>query len=64
MAHIRGINRPGAGKFGPDLGFYLVDFGVVRNGDKSGRASGVMVPAAAAVAQIPGIGVIWRISRD
>ena len=61
---IHGINRPGDGKFGPDGAFYLVDFGIVRDGGESVAASAVQVAANRPLVQIPGTGVIWRISRD
>lgn len=61
---IHGINRPVDGKFGPDGAFYLVDFGAVRDFGRSTPASKFTNPADAPLVQIPGTGVIWRISRE
>jgi hypothetical protein len=63
VAEIRGINRPVDGKFGPDGAFYLVDFGAVRDFGRSDPDSMFKVPADAPLVQIPGTGVIWKISR-
>lgn len=60
---IRGINRPVDGKFGPDGAFYLVDFGITRDGGQSTPASAVNGPANRPIVQIPRTGVIWKISR-
>jgi hypothetical protein len=60
---FHGINRPVDGKFGPDGAFYLVDFGVTRDGGESTPASAVVNPANAPIVQIPGTGVIWKISK-
>jgi glucose/arabinose dehydrogenase len=61
---IHGINRPVDGKFGPDGAFYLVDFGAVRDfGRSSGGRAMFTNPADAPLVQIPGTGVIWRISK-
>jgi glucose/arabinose dehydrogenase len=60
---LRGINRPVDGKFGPDGAFYLVDFGAVRDFGQSDRASRFQIGADAPLVQIPGTGVIWKISR-
>lgn len=62
--HIRGINRPVDGKFGPDGAFYLVDFGAVRDFGRSDPRSLFRNPANAPLVQIPGTGVIWKISRE
>ncbi len=71
--HIRGINRPVDGKFGPDGAFYLVDFGAVRDFGRSTPPGGGFAdpngskftnPADAPLVQIPGTGVIWRISKQ
>lgn len=61
---IRGINRPVDGKFGPDGAFYLVDFGAVRDVGRADPDSKFRNPADAPLVQIPGTGVIWRISRE
>jgi glucose/arabinose dehydrogenase len=64
VAEIRGINRPVDGKFGPDGAFYLVDFGAVRDFGRSTPASLFTNPADAPLVQIPGTGVIWKISKQ
>ena len=74
---IHGINRPVDGKFGPDGAFYLVDFGAVRDFGRSTEDerpnpatvdtpgnSKFINPAHVPLVQIPGTGVIWRISRQ
>jgi glucose/arabinose dehydrogenase len=63
VAQIRGINRPVDGKFGPDGAFYLVDFGAVRDFGRSTPDSAFTNAADAPLVQIPGTGVIWKISR-
>jgi len=63
VAEIRGINRPVDGKFGPDGAFYLVDFGAVRDFGRATPASMFKDPNDAPLVQIPGTGVIWKISR-
>ncbi len=63
VAQIHGINRPVDGKFGPDGAFYLVDFGAVRDFGRATPGSKFNVAADAPLVQIPGTGVIWRISR-
>jgi glucose/arabinose dehydrogenase len=63
-ARIRGINRPVTLRFGPDGAAYLVDYGAVRDPGGSEPASQFVNPANAPLVQIPGTGVIWRISRD
>jgi len=70
VAQIRGINRPVDGKFGPDGAFYLVDFGAERDFGQSTPASRFCPSGAAScsgdgpLVQIPGTGVIWKISRQ
>jgi glucose/arabinose dehydrogenase len=61
---LRGINRPTTLRFGPDGAAYLVDYGAVRDPGGSDPASKFVSPADAPLVQIPGTGVIWRISRD
>ena len=63
-ASLRGINRPVTLRFGPDGAAYLVDYGAVRDPGGSDPASSVVSPANLPLVQIPGTGVIWRISRD
>ena len=60
---LRGINRPTTLRFGPDGALYLVDYGVVRDPGGSDPASKFVNPADAPLVQIPGTGVIWKISR-
>ena len=62
-AQLRGINRPVTIMFGPDEAAYLVDFGAVRDFGRSDPANGFVDPADAPLAQIPGTGVIWKITR-
>jgi len=61
---LRGINRPTTLRFGPDGALYLVDYGVVRDPGGSNPESRFVNPVNAPLVQIPGTGVIWRISRD
>jgi len=63
VAGIHGINRPVDGKFGPDGAFYLVDFGAVRDVGRSTPGATFTNPADAPLVQIPGTGVVWRISK-
>ena len=58
---VRGINRPTDLKFGPDGCAYLVDYGAVRDFGQSDPATKFVIPADAALVQIPGTGVIWKI---
>ena len=58
---VRGINRPTDLKFGPDGCAYLVDYGAVRDFGQSDPATKFVNPADAALVQIPGTGVIWKI---
>ncbi|MGE5104417.1 MAG: hypothetical protein ACM3NZ_06715 [Betaproteobacteria bacterium] len=60
-AGVRGINRPTDLKFGPDGCAYLVDYGAVRDFGQSDPATKFVVPADAALVQIPGTGTIWKI---
>jgi len=60
---LRGINRPTTLRFGPDGALYLVDYGAVRDPGGSDPESKFVNPADAPLVQIPGTGVIWRISR-
>jgi hypothetical protein len=60
---IHGINRPVDGKFGPDGAFYLVDYGAVRDVGQSDPDSKFQVGEDGPLVQLPGTGVIWKISR-
>ncbi|MDP2064707.1 MAG: hypothetical protein Q8K38_01895 [Burkholderiaceae bacterium] len=60
---LRGVNRPTTAVFGPDGALYVVDYGAVRDFGRSGEGSAFVSPADAPLVQIPGTGVIWRISR-
>ena len=60
---LHGINRPVAVRFGPDGALYLVDFGAVRDFGQSEPDSRFADPADAPLVQIPGTGVIWKITR-
>jgi hypothetical protein len=61
---IHGINRPVDGKFGPDGAFYVVDYGAVRDVGQSDPDSKFQVAGDGPLVQIPGTGVIWKISRN
>ena len=61
---LRGINRPVTIRFGPDGSAYLVDYGAVRDPGGADPRSQFRNPANAPLVQIPGTGVIWKISRD
>jgi glucose/arabinose dehydrogenase len=64
FAHnLRGINRPLTVMFGPDDALYLVDYGAVRDFGRSDSAKAFVNAADAPLAQIPGTGTIWKISR-
>jgi len=60
---LRGINRPTTLRFGPDGAAYLVDYGAVRDPGGSDPESQFVDPADAPLVQIPGTGVIWKITR-
>jgi hypothetical protein len=62
-AKMRGINRPTTLRFGPDGAAYLVDYGAVRDPGGSDPDSAFRNPANAPLVQIPGTGVIWKITR-
>ena len=61
---LHGINRPTTLRFGPDGAAYLVDYGAVRDPGGSDPDSKFVSPADAPLVQIPGTGVIWKISRS
>jgi glucose/arabinose dehydrogenase len=63
VSQIHGINRPVDGKFGPDGAFYLVDYGAVRDFGQSDPESKFKVEGDGPLVQIPGTGVIWKISK-
>lgn len=63
-AELSGINRPVTLRFGPDGAAYLVDYGAVRDPGGADPASQFRNPANAPLVQIPGTGVVWRISRQ
>jgi hypothetical protein len=63
-AMLRGINRPTTIRFGPDGAAYLVDYGAVRDPGGADPRSRFVNPADAPLVQIPGTGVIWKISRE
>jgi len=60
---LRGINRPTTLRFGPDGALYLVDYGAVRDPGGSDPASRFVDQNDAPLVQIPGTGVIWKITR-
>jgi hypothetical protein len=61
--NLRGINRPLTVRFGPDGALYLVDFGAVRDFGVSDPKSKFVGPQNGPLVQIPGTGVIWKITR-
>jgi len=58
---IRGFNRPTNVRFGPDSCAYVTDYGAVRDFGRSDPDAGFKNGADAALVQIPGTGVIWKI---
>ena len=60
---LHGINRPVDVKFGPDGALYLVDYGAVRDFGQSDPDSKFITPGDGPLVQIPGTGVIWKITR-
>ena len=58
---LRGFNRPTNVRFGPDGCAYVADYGAVRDFGRSDPDAGFKNPADAALVQIPGTGVIWKI---
>ena len=61
---IRGFNRPTNVRFGPDGCAYVADYGAVRDFGRSDPDAAFKNPADAALVQIPGTGVIWKICRQ
>ena len=59
---LRGINRPTTLRFGPDGAAYLVDYGAVRDFGRSDPRTKFVGAANAPLVQIPGTGVIWKIT--
>jgi glucose/arabinose dehydrogenase len=59
---LHGINRPVDAKFGPDGALYLVDYGAVRDFGQSDPDSKFITPGDGPLVQIPGTGVIWKIT--
>ena len=58
---IPGFNRPTNVRFGPDSCAYVADYGAVRDFGRSDPDAGFKNGADAALVQIPGTGVIWKI---
>jgi hypothetical protein len=58
---LRGFNRPTNVRFGPDGCAYVADYGAVRDFGRSDPDAGFKIGADAALVQIPGTGVIWKI---
>jgi hypothetical protein len=58
---IRGFNRPTNVRFGPDGCAYIADYDAVRDFGRSDPDAGFKNGADAALVQIPGTGVIWKI---
>ena len=58
---IRGFNRPTNVRFGPDGCAYVADYAAVRDFGRSDPDTGFKNPLDAALVQIPGTGVIWKI---
>jgi hypothetical protein len=61
---IRGFNRPTNVRFGPDGCAYVADYGAMRDVGQSDPETKYTNPADAALVQIPGTGVIWKICRQ
>jgi hypothetical protein len=57
----QGFNRPTNVRFGPDGCAYVADYGAIRDFGRSDPDTGFKNPADAALVQIPGTGVIWKI---
>jgi glucose/arabinose dehydrogenase len=60
---LRGINRPITVRFGPDGALYLVDYGAVRDFGVSDPRTKFIGANNGPLVQIPGTGVIWKITR-
>ena len=58
---LRGFNRPTNVRFGPDGCAYVADYGAVRDFGRFDPDAGFKIGADAALVQIPGTGVIWKI---
>jgi glucose/arabinose dehydrogenase len=59
---LHGINRPVMAAFGPDGALYLVDFGAVRDFGRSDPETRFRGDENGPLVQIPGTGVIWKIT--
>ena len=61
VSGIAGFNRPTNVRFGPDGCAYVADYGAIRDFGQSDPDTKFKNPADAALVQIPGTGVIWKI---
>jgi hypothetical protein len=61
VSGIAGFNRPTNVRFGPDGCAYIADYGAIRDFGQSDPDTKFKNPADAALVQIPGTGVIWKI---
>jgi len=61
VSGIAGFNRPTNVRFGPDGCGYVADYGAIRDFGQSDSDTKFKNPADAALVQIPGTGVIWKI---
>jgi glucose/arabinose dehydrogenase len=64
VQQLHGINRPVTAMFGPDGALYVVDYGAVRDFGLGNPDAKFKVAEDQPLVQIPGTGVIWRISRN
>jgi len=64
VSGIAGFNRPTNVRFGPDGCAYVADYGAIRDFGQSDPDTKFKNPADAALVQIPGTGVIWKICRQ
>jgi hypothetical protein len=61
VSGIAGFNRPTNVRFGPDGCAYVADYGAIRDLGQSDPHTKFKNPADAALVQIPGTGMIWKI---
>jgi hypothetical protein len=61
VSGVAGFNRPTNVRFGPDSCAYVADYGAIRDFGQSDPDTKFRNPADAALVQIPGTGVIWKI---